>query len=388
MSEVRVVDHKSLRILHVANWYPNPWNDLEGNFISRQIQSFCDEIPGDAVVVQVRYHPSAIARFHRVYLVGGVPGYFLLTSFGRSGRLSTLLSTLLLLIILVRHRFWRFSALHFHIANPLLSHVGVWKYFVRKPVFISEHWSAYHYNFYLPEDSTKLEPLRRPFHHHYPLLAVSQALINDIQLFAKTKQFPAYVMPNIVPLHGASSNTNSIVRLFTVNRWVPIKDPMPMLEGLALAMSAGEHFELIIGGGGGLLEQMIDFISNSQLKNSTKFLGWMDKDQIAAELSRSDGYLFSSRYETFSIACAEALGAGVPLIGPIIPAIAEYADYSEWEQVQGRTAINWKMSIVRFLERLKNNDFDSLRIASNCEKHFAPKLLREHYRFIVDRHVP
>lgn len=374
-------------ILHVANWYPNPWSELEGNFIRRQIQLFCDVIPGEAVVVQVRHHPSAIPRFCRVNLIGDVPGYFLLTSFEKGGRFSAVLSTLLLLLVLVRHRFWRFSALHFHIANPLLCYAGVWKHIVRKPILISEHWSAYHYNFYLPRESTKLGLLRRPFHHQYPLLAVSQALIQDIRSFAQAKQFPAYVMPNVVPLHGASRHTNSVVRLFTVNRWVAIKDPMTMLEGLALAMEAGEKFELIIGGSGELIEQMMDFIKASPLAASAQALGWMDKDQIANELSKADGYVFSSRYETFSVGCAEALGAGVPLIGPMIPAIAEYADHTEWEQVPGRTATDWNAAVTRFLERFHNQDFDSQRIAQRCAERFAPDVLRKKYRIIVEENI-
>jgi glycosyltransferase involved in cell wall biosynthesis len=383
----KVTIHNTRRILHVANWYPNPWSELEGNFIRSQIQLFCDEIPGEAVVVQVRHHSSSMAQVFRVNLIGDVPGYFLLISHKAAGRLSALLSTLLLLYVLVRHRFWRFSALHFHIANPLLCHIGIWKNIVRKPILISEHWSAYHYNFYLPKDSTKLEPLRRPFHHQYPLLAVSQALIEDIHSFAQTTQFPAYVIPNVVPLHGASPHTNSVVRLFTVNRWVPIKDPMTMLEGLALAMEAGADFELIIGGGGEMLEQMVDFIKNSSLAPSTQILGWMDKNQIANELTHADGYVFSSRYETFSVGCAEALGAGVPLIGPKIPAIAEYADHSEWEQVRGRSASDWKVALIRFLERFQNNDFNPPRIADRCATLFSPEVLKRKYKTIVDKHI-
>lgn len=383
----KVPVHNSRKILHVANWYPNPWSELEGNFISRQIQLFCDEIPGEAVVVQVRHHSSTMAQICQVNLIGDVPGYFFLTSLNAAGRLSALLSTLLLLYVLVRHRFWRFSALHFHIANPLLSYIGAWKHIVRKPIFISEHWSAYHFNFYLPRDSTKLEPLRRPFYHQYPLITVSHALIQDIYNFARTNKFPAYVIPNVVPLHGASRHTNSVVRLFTVNRWVPIKDPMTMLEGLALAMEAGEEFELIIGGGGELLEQMTDFIKSSSLASSTRSLGWMDNNQIANQLSHADGYVFSSRYETFSVACAEALGAGVPLIGPMIPAIAEYADHSEWEQVRGRSASDWKVALIRFLERFQNKGFDPTRIADRCASQFSPDVLKRKYRTIVDKHI-
>jgi hypothetical protein len=43
-----------VRILHIANWYPNPWDSIEGNFVRDQIEVFRQEIPGEVVVVQVR----------------------------------------------------------------------------------------------------------------------------------------------------------------------------------------------------------------------------------------------------------------------------------------------------------------------------------------------
>lgn len=378
-------DQNNLKVLHIANWFPSPWNKLEGNFVARQINVFCDEISGSAVVVQVRQNPGKPPRFCRARLAGGVPGYYLMVPFDQGGRFAAVLTAILLIVVLVGHRFWRYSALHFHIANPLLSYVGLWKNLVRKPILISEHWSAYHYDFYLPRGSKNLKLLRSPFHHEYPLLAVSQALIQDIYSFSQSKSFPAYVIPNVVPIHGPTSHDNPVVRLFTVNRWVDIKDPMPMLEGLALAIEAGAQFQLIIGGGGELLNQMMKLVHDSSLASSTQFLAWMDQDQIESELACADGYLFSSRYETFSIACAEALGAGVPLIGPMIPAIAEYADHPEWQMVPGRSASDWKMAIFRFIERFENKEFDPNIISRRCAERFAPDVIKKQYREIVEQ---
>ena len=372
-----------MKVLHVANWYPNPWNPIEGNFVRDQIQVFREEVPGEAVAVQVRHDPAYLLRFVMLNLDQDVRGYYLITRLRPGGKGIELLTTILLLLVLLRHRAWSFSGLHFHIAIPLLAHASLWRPLWRKPILISEHWSAYHYNFYLREGSKGLAALRRPFQHGLPVLAVSRALLDDIRQFSGNNKFPCYVIPNVVPLHGTSQRNNKSPVLFTVNRWVDIKNPMPMLEGIALALEGGAEFELVIGGGGPLLTAMKEFVRDSILHKFTSFLGWMSKSEIACELACADGYLFSSLYETFSIACAEALGAGLPLIGPFIPAIAEYAGNNDWVQVESRTQFGWRDAIFQFMDIHHCGSFKSDQIAQRAADHFSPHVWRGRYRRIL-----
>ena len=234
-------------------------------------------------------------------------------------------STLLLIAVLLRERAWRFDALHFHIAYPLLMHSWVWRHVFRLPILVSEHWTAYHFKFNLLDGSKGLKRMQRIFQQGYPVFSVSEALLTDIRNFAYCDDFKGFVLPNVVPLHGAKERPHKTPTFFVVNVWRRIKNPMPMLEGLHRAAEAGQVFNLVIGGYGELIDEMTAFIEESALHGRTHFTGKLSKSDIAMHLADSDGYLFSSTYETFSIACAEALGAGVPLIGPHIPAIAEYA---------------------------------------------------------------
>jgi glycosyltransferase involved in cell wall biosynthesis len=369
-------------ILHIAGWYPGPWSAIEGNFIQAHLRLFLQEAPGSAIVIQVRTASRERLRLRLLELDDGVRGHYLLTRLP-AGRVTETLSTLLLLFALLRARAWRFDALHFHIAYPLLIHVRLWRWLFRKPIFISEHWSAYHCNFNLPSDSKALVPLRRPFQHGFPVLAVSHALLDDIRSFAQRSDFAGYVVPNHVPLHGASEPTNRVPVLFCVSRWVEIKDPMPMLAGMAEAVENGARFELVIGGFGGLLESMQAFVATSNLADCTRFVGAMTKAEIAAQLGESDGYVFSSRYETFSVACAEALGAGVPLVGPQIPAIAEYAGEGDWEVVEARNAAGWACAVTNFLQRISAGGFDRSAIADRAAKRFCPEAIRAAYREVL-----
>lgn len=368
-----------MTILHIANWYPTPWDSIGGNFIRDQIRVFALEIPAEVVVVQVRPTSGQWPRLTRAMLDGGARGYFLLAPV-RPGKVMEWLSTLLLAAVLLRERAWRFDAFHFHIAYPLLMRSWFWRWVFRKPVVISEHWSAYHCKFHLPENSPALEVMRRPFHQGYPVLAVSEALLNDIRAFAQSDDFKGFVLPNVVPIHGATERDRDVPVLFAVNRWVSIKNPIPMLEGLHQAALAGQKFTLVLGGYGDLIEQMEAFVETSALRDCTTFLGQLTKPQIAANLAESDGYLFASDYETFSIACAEALGAGVPLIGPHIPAIAEYAGPEDWVEVKSRTADDWQVAIHEFLERWQQEGWDRGAISARVSARFSETSLRARYR--------
>lgn len=371
-----------MTILHIANWYPNPWDTVEGNFVRDQMNVFAQEVPVRVVVVQVRSVGGFWPRLRRLALEGSACGYFLLAPV-RPGRVTEWLTALLLVGVLLRERAWRFDALHFHIAYPLLMLTGLWRWWVRKPILVSEHWSAYHYKFHLPEASRALQRMRQPFRHCKAVFAVSEAMMRDLRAFAPSATFQGHVLPNVVPLHGASNTKRLVPVLFAVNRWAPIKNPLPMLAGLNDAALAGFEFNLVIGGFGTMIEAMRAFVETSALRDRTTFTGKLTKPQIAQQLAQTDGYLFSSDYETFSVACAEALGAGVPLIGPHIEAIAEYAGPQDWVQVPERSAEGWRSAVCDFLAAGASARWDRTAIAQRAANRFSEASLRQGYRQVM-----
>jgi hypothetical protein len=199
-----------MKTLHIANWYPTPSDNIAGNFVRDQIAVFKQELPAEVVVVQVRPTPKRWPRFKRQQLEGDARGYILHAPVQSGSKVLEWVSTLLLMGVLLHERAWRFEALHFHIAYPLLIHSRFWRWIFRKPIVISEHWSAYHYKFHLPEGSRALSHMRRPFQQGNPVLAVSQALLDDIRTFAQRDDFKGFVLPNVVPLHGAAEGKRDV----------------------------------------------------------------------------------------------------------------------------------------------------------------------------------
>jgi len=372
-----------MKVLHIASWYPNPWDNIAGNFVRDQTRVFSQEIPAEVVVVEVRYKNRGWPEFKSLILEGGAKGYFLFAPV-RIGKMMEWLSTFFLIVILIREKAWRFDVFHFHIAYPLLMHSRIWRWIFCKQIIISEHWTAYHYNFNLSEKSSAIKHIRCLFKQGYPVFAVSQALIEDITKFSQVDNFKSFVIPNVVPLHGVTNDCCDSPVLFSVNIWEPRKNPLPMLEGLNRAAAAGSEFKLVIGGYGTMIDEMVSFVGKSALKEITTFSGKMSKSEIAAQLGRSNGYIFASNYETFSIACAEALGAGLPLIGPHIYAIAEYAGEDDWIVVKERNSESWQLAIEMFIEKRNNGGWNHTEIAERASMRFSENVLRAQYRSAME----
>ncbi len=366
------------KVLHITNWYPNKWDNIEGIFVKEQYKVFSEVTDSYLVNVQVR-EGKKLFEYQYIDYSETEKGYYLLSKI-KSQKIIEILTTFLLLWALIKSDYKKYDLLHFHIAYPLLTYYSWWKRVIIKPILISEHWSAYHFNFYMPKETKKLDRVKKIFRQNIPLIAVSKALLKDIQIFSGTENFPATVIPNVIDtesfLSGGKQH-NTIPRFFIVNVWRPIKKPFAMLKAFAQLTAEGKSFELIIGGYGELLEEMKKFVEDHNMKASTVFLGKMNHTQIVQELSCADAYLFSSEYETFSVACAQALTAGCPLIGPPIPAIMEYADNSDRVEVKKNDAISWGKALLFYMKH--REDYDQKKIAKKAQTYFSNERIKQTY---------
>jgi len=369
------------KILHITNWYPNQWESLEGIFIQEQYKVFSEVTKSHLINVQVR-EGKKLFEYRYIRYSDAEEGYYLLSSI-KSLKIIEILTTFLLLWVLMRSHYKKYDLLHFHIAYPLLTYYSWWKRIIKKPLLISEHWSAYHFNFYMPKETKKLDRVKNIFRQNIPLITVSKALLKDIQMFSGTENFPATVIPNIIDpkyfYYKNNSVSSEIPVFFMVNVWRSIKNPFPMLEAFAALASKEIPFQLNIGGYGPLLEEMQNFVKEHKFDSQVSFLGKMDKTEIAKELASSDAYLFSSEYETFSVACAQALSCGCPLIGPSIPAILEYAEpQKDIVLLEENTTQAWIHSIELFIENL--SAYNRIKVAKKAEKYFSNENIKKLYQ--------
>lgn len=373
------------KILHITNWYPNRWDNIEGVFVQEQYKVFSEVTDSHLINVQVRAGKKLI-EYEYIRYSDAEEGYYILTKI-KSNKIIEVLTTFLLLWALLKSDYKKFDLLHFHIAYPLLSYYSLWKRIIRKPLLISEHWSAYHFNFYMSLSTKKLDRVKRIFKQNIPLITVSKALLEDIQTFSDDRDFPSIVIPNVVDQkHFYYQNncvSSKIPVFFIVNVWRSIKNPFPTLEAFAKLTSNGINFKLNIGGYGPLLEEMIEYVKENGLDSQVSFLGKMNKEQIAQELSSSHAYLFSSEYETFSVACAQALSCGCPLIGPPLPAILEYANSKQDIVILSEnTSQAWISSLQSFIDNMSL--YNRMEISKKAERHLSPENIKKSYIDFLD----
>src|SRR5262245_59408186 len=212
-----------MKVLHITNWYPNEWNTYEGVFIKEQFDVFKTITDTQLVNVQIR-RGSSIFKFRHLRYNGKEEAYLIFTSLDK-WKIVELLSTLLLLFVLYKKKVNKFDILQIHIAYPLMRFYGWWKKFIKIPILISEHWSAYHLNFNLPPGNRSLDKIRSIFRHRLPVITVSKALQNDIAAFALRNDIKFYYLPNIIDTDAFNLNRqkdniqreNSSVNFFIVN---------------------------------------------------------------------------------------------------------------------------------------------------------------------------
>ncbi len=372
------------KVLHITNWYPNPWHDHEGIFVREQFNVFSKATDSRLVNVQVR---SGSKWFEYSYCdySDSECGHYVLTKFQRS-KVVHLISTILLLWVLNRENVNKYDLLHIHVAYPLLIHFHWWKRWLKSRVVISEHWTAYHLNFNLPKSTRKLEGIKKIFHQRIPVITVSKALLHDIQEFSGASDFKSYILPNVIDQnifrYYDQNQQLAIPKFFMVNLWNERKNPYPVIDGFKSLSDEGLNMKLILGGHGSILSDMKEYVSSQGMSEIVEFPGSMTKADIVDTLKESDAYLCSSTYETFSVACAQALCCGVPLISPPIEAIMEYADESSMVSVENNNQQGWADAFRNFMA--KKEMFCRREIAIRYTKKFSTESTMKNYAQIVD----
>ncbi len=352
--------------LHITNWYPNKWNDVEATFVREQYRLFSKLTDTHLLHIAVR-DSGVFFRYKYIKYSTIEEGYYILSKI-KSTKIIELLTTFLLLWVLLKSKYKNYDIIHFHIAYPLLSYYSWWKKIFKKPILISEHLSAYHFNFYMPWTTRKLERIKNIFRQDIPLITVSKALLHDIEYFAGITISSWMIIPNVIDkdtFFYNKKNINDTMTFFAVNHWREIKNPFPMLEGFVLLHNKGISFKLILGGYGELVNEMKTFLLDQGMIDKVQFIGKMDKKEIASILSISDGYLIPSSYETFSVVSAQALCCGVPLIGTKLLAIEEYADSSSYLFLETNSANEWMIKLLYFIDNQYLYNHEKIALEAN-----------------------
>lgn len=356
-----------MRVLHIANWYPSQEQPKRALWIKDQIELLSGVVDYDVWHVEVIEGRAGLLEQkegkneNRLILSFPTKRWFLI---------EILSSLLLCYLFLVRVRIRDYTHLHFHIAYPLLTYWHFLRRIIDRPVVVSEHWSAYHYDFNI-QDKKKLRTIRRIFYNPFHLITVSDALAQDIIRFSGNSALPYSVISNVVDPEVFAFQSLSIRKntFFMVSQWKDPKDPFTVLK----AITNMPAIKLRIGGYGPQMNAIQKLIDDLRLSDRVIMLGPLSKAEIAQEMNQAEAFVHSSNYETFSVVCAEAICCGCPVIASRVGGIPEFVRDVNGVLVDQQTTEKWEQSLVKFAE-LK---FDRQNLQRSIQSIFDTDLKRE-----------
>lgn len=361
-----------MKLLHITAWYPNFRNPKSALWVQRHLDALTL-----AGVSNTVYHVEINKGKFQLSLgekeVLGNRKYALITNL-LPWRMMEVVASIMLAWVLWKERKNHHDLINFHIAYPNLTYWHWIKRWVKTPIVITEHWSAYHDNFGLPP-TTELPRAQRIFRQQIPVIAVSRALLQDIKRFSRA-DFPSYVVSNVVDTETFRHlpDIQSVPHLFfMVSLWKTPKDPFTSIRGFAEYAARHPEAQLRIGGYGPELKKMHTLVDELSITEQVVWLGTLDSNQIAKEMNAASAFIHLSDYETFSVVCAEAACCGCPVIASDIGGIPEFIS------TQNGILLEHKKEILSALTQTSTVDWDRSELASQYAIRFSRQAVGEKY---------
>lgn len=113
-----------------------------------------------------------------------------------------------------------------------------------------------------------------------------------------------------------------------------------------------------------------------KLPKNIKLLGSIsDRDELASFYRNARVTLITSRFETFSMICAESLSCGTPIVGfnaggPESITIKKYSDFVEYGNVE---------KLISVMKKWMNSSFDAEKISEDALNSFASDIMAKNY---------
>ena len=309
-----------LKVLHITNWYPDKINPFKAMWIMKHVDAlklFCDN---DVYHIEVR---SGCLKFWVNSISKNVKSIGMFIPFKEWFFIEIFTTIILIYVLTIKARLKSYDIINFHIAYPLCTYLHILKYFIKKPIIITEHWSAYHFNFNVNKLS-KLNRIKSIFTNYIPFITVSESLKNDLNIFSNNKNI-IHVIPNVVDINtfkylNIDKTPNSF---FMISYWKWPKFPLIAIKAIDYLKDVNPNIKLIIGGYGSQISEIKEFIKIKGLEKYIHIKGKMSSNEIALEMNKSLAFIHPSHYETFSVVCAESLCCGTPVIGSKVGGLIE-----------------------------------------------------------------
>ena len=361
------------QVLIISFWNPTEENPEKGIFIQDQAAAVCS-LGENIVFLQINILPSS-----RIFLKKTVEE----SAFFNNTRITINFYSRLWKFLYI-NPWWSARAIHRIIKkrgdeiNPAIIHAnviypcGIAGYLIARRtgarLLISEHWSK--------AEKLLKHPLYKrtalkAYRHSFAIICVSEFLSRKITM-ATGHTFPV-VIPNIINtglftyIPKPSAENMTLCFLCVASSWRPPKRLDLIVDALcSFALETNRQIVLSVVGKGMQVDKLKKRIPPENLH--IKWLGYLDKPNIADLLHTTDIFIHASDIETFSIVTAEALSTGTPVIVSDTGALPELINDDNGIQVENCPE-SWSNGIREIVTRQFDHEAIARRIHNKYSSH-------------------
>lgn len=309
--------------LHIASWYPENKNSTAGIFIKKQVELISHFKPS----VTLSVHESNMSKIEDVELneFAEVRVFFAKVHWRWLYQLR-LVAAYFRGYFHIQKKYGTPDLLHLHVIFPAGVFVWLLLLFKSIPLIVTEHWTGY-----MPADG-RYDKLP------WPVKYITQSLLNKAKSIAVVSQhlkslmqekfslpqykltitsnvlqFPAIQREKLTPVR---STANGVTALYVGSIDDHHKNIGLLINAThQLIQSTQPKFCLHLYGNGPQFEYYNSVCRASGLLNKNIFFHGSVANRLLPEIyQQHDFFVMPSRYETFSIATAEALIYGLPVV--------------------------------------------------------------------------
>ncbi len=373
---------KKHQVLHIVSWFPSEENPNSGSFVLdhvKGLQNHCEntvlhiqfsapkkstktEIYEEIKVIRISLKPFLNRWRIKEFLAQKAVGQFL------------------------KKNAAQFEAINFYGAYP--NGIGIGKFKKKYPRIsfsITEVWSAYHYNFNLPENSKGKRRIASIFSNKIPLFVVSSALGQDLRKFTNQPNLQYNILPNSLDsslFNFTIPEKKSGMTFASINHWSRVKNPEVLIEAFADLLIEFPDSKLILGGSGELIPTIKNLVNQLNLTEAVQFLGNLTRQEVVTTLAQASVYCQSSHYETFSIICVEALAIGRPVIATSIGGMVDFIQETNGILVPEPTKEAWLNALKKMI--LDYDQFDLQKISTEiCDRYNSKTISTLYFNELV-----
>jgi glycosyltransferase involved in cell wall biosynthesis len=253
------------------------------------------------------------------------------------------------------------------------------------PLVLTEHSSLEHSK-YVRNSYKKV--IFETYNQCNKLIAVGNGLKRELENYTEN---PISIVHNLVDLelfihqNHNDREPDQEFTFFTLAYLEEGKGMEMLIDAFAQAFS-GQECRLIIGGDGLLRKHLEELVRKKEIENQVKFLGALERHEVAREMHKCSAFVLASEHETFGVVYIEATASGKPIIATRNGGAEDIVTKTNGILIDNK---NPRLLSEALKEMKQNiNNYDKVEIRRECAERYSANVFVEKIKKIYSELLP